>query len=215
MAAINSRLKVGTTPVNPVLTSQWNTAQTQLDALSRDIALMKSLANRVASDSATTSYLLETTRATYGLSGAVDEDHRQLAILEDEVNRTVVLVDRLLNELSEDINRQSGYVGRERKNLTTLSVAVKNGELMGASLANRTYGTAPFPARVHPPCRAPRQPARQQSGLFPGEAEAAFQARPRGKGEDGTVFAGIDAKGDAPRPPVAPRTDQNGAAVDF
>ncbi len=150
VAAINSRLQVGTTPGNPVLTSQWNTAQTQLDALSRDIALMNSLANRVASDSATTSYLLETTRATYGLSGAVDEDHRQLAILEDEVNRTVVLVDRLLNELSEDINRQSGYVGRERKNLTTLSVAVKNGELMGASLANRAFGAAPFQARVRP-----------------------------------------------------------------
>ncbi|MDX1485240.1 MAG: hypothetical protein R3229_12245 [Alphaproteobacteria bacterium] len=147
VAAINSRLQVGTTPGNPVLISQWNTAQTQLDAISRDIAQLNSLANRVASDSSTSSYLLETTRATYGLSGAVDEDHRQLAILEDEVNRTVVLVDRLLNELSEDINRQSAYVGRERKNLTTLSVAVKNGELMGASLANRAFGAAPFQAR--------------------------------------------------------------------
>ncbi len=150
VAAINSRLQVGTTPGNPVLTSQWNAAQTQLDAISRDIALLNSLANRVASDSATTSYLLETTRATYGLSGAVDEDHSQLAILEDEVNRTVVLVDRLLNELAEDINRQSGYVGRERKNLTTLSVAVKNGELMGASLANRAFGAAPSSARSRP-----------------------------------------------------------------
>ena len=147
VAAINSRLQVGTTPGNPVLTNQWNAAQTQLDAISRDIALLNSLANRVASDSATTSYLLETTRATYGLSGAVDEDHSQLAILEDEVNRTVVLVDRLLNELSEDINRQSGYVGRERKNLTTLSVAVKNGELIGASLSNRAFGAAPAVTR--------------------------------------------------------------------
>ncbi len=147
VGAINSRLQVGTTPGNPVLVVQWNAAQTQLDAISRDIALMNSLANRVASDSATTSYLLETTRATYGLSGAVDEDHTQLAVLEDEVNRTVVLVDRLLNELSEDINRQSAYVGGERKNLTTLSVAVKNGELMGASLANRAFGVA-VPSRM-------------------------------------------------------------------
>jgi hypothetical protein len=150
VAAINSRLQVGTTPGNPVLTTQWNAAQTQLDGISRDIALLNSLANRVASDSATTSYLLETTRATYGLSGAVDEDHRQLAILEDEVNRTVVLVDRLLNELSEDINRQSGYVGRERKNLTTLSVAVKNGELMGQSLSNRAFGATPIQGRGSP-----------------------------------------------------------------
>lgn len=152
VAAINSRLQVGTTPGNPVLMSQWNTAQIQLDGVSRDIANMNSLANRVASDSSTASYLLETTRATYGLSGAVDEDHRQLAILEDEVNRTVVLIDRLLNELSEDINRQSAYLGNERKNLTTMSVAIKNGELLGSSLANRAYDVQPYQAR---PSRGP------------------------------------------------------------
>ena len=65
VAAINSRLQVGTTPGNPILVSQWNTAQIQLDGVSRDIANMNSLANRVASDSSTASYLLETTRATY------------------------------------------------------------------------------------------------------------------------------------------------------
>jgi hypothetical protein len=151
VAAINSRLQVGTTPGNPVLLSQWNSAQTQLDGISSDIATMNSLANGVASDSSTSGYLLETTRATYGLSGAIDEDHRQLAILEDEVNRTVVLIDRLLNELSEDINRQSAYVANERKNLTTLSVAVKNGELLGSSLANRAFAPAPFQSAAAAP----------------------------------------------------------------
>ena len=144
VAAINSRLQVGTTPGNPVLVSQWNTAQVQLDQISGDIARMNTLANAVASDSAMAGYLLESTRATYGLTGAVDEDHRQLAILEDEVNRTVVLIDRLLNELSEDINRQSNYIGNERKNLTTLSLAIKNGEILGTSLSNRAFAsTAP------------------------------------------------------------------------
>lgn len=152
VAAINSRLQVGTTPGNPILTSQWNTAQTQLDGVARDIAEMNSLANRVAADSTTASYLLETTRATYGLSGAVDEDHRQLAVLEDEVNRTVVLIDRLLNELSDDINRQSAYLGNERKNLTTLSLAIKNGEMLGSSLANRAYDVQPYQSR---PSRGP------------------------------------------------------------
>ncbi len=152
VAAINSRLQVGTTPGNPILVAQWNTAQTQLDGVARDIGEMNSLANRVAADSTTASYLLETTRATYGLSGAVDDDHRQLSILEDEVNRTVVLIDRLLNELSDDINRQSSYLGNERKNLTTLSIAVKNGELLGSSLANRAYDVQPYQAR---PSRGP------------------------------------------------------------
>lgn len=142
IAAINSRLQVGTTPGNPFLVNQWNVAQSALNRIDNDITRMNSLANAVAGTSTMSSYLLETTRAAYGLSGAVEEDHRQLAILEDEVNRTVVLIDRLLNELSEDINRQSSYVAAERSNLTALSLAIKNGEALGGSLSNRAYATA-------------------------------------------------------------------------
>lgn len=139
MAAINTRLQMGTTPGNPVLVNQWNQAQGELERLGGDISAMNSLANHVAGDASMSAYLLESARASYGLAGAIDEDHRQLAILEDETNRTVVLVDRLLNELSEDISRQTAYVGNERANLTTLSLSIKNGELYGSSLANRAY----------------------------------------------------------------------------
>ena len=142
VAAVNARLQLGTTPGNPVLVRQWNTAQSELDRIGVDIAAMNSLANSVAADSAMVSYLLETTRATYGLQGAIDEDHRQLAILEDETNRTLVLIDRLLNELSEDISRQTAYVGNERRNLTAISLAIKNGEYYGQSLSSRAYLSA-------------------------------------------------------------------------
>ncbi len=142
IAAVNARLQLGTTPGNPVLVSQWNTAQSELDRIGLDIAAMNSLANSVAADSAMVSYLLETTRATYGLQGAIDEDHRQLAVLEDETNQTLVLIDRLLNELSEDISRQTAYVGNERRNLTAISLAIKNGEYYGQSLSSRAYLSA-------------------------------------------------------------------------
>jgi hypothetical protein len=112
------------------------------DRIGTDIAAMNSLANLVANDSSLAAWLLESARATYGLAGAIDEDHRQLAILEDETNRTVVLIDRLLNELSEDISRQTTYVGNERRNLTVLSLAIKNGELFGPNLANRAFASA-------------------------------------------------------------------------
>jgi hypothetical protein len=142
VAQINAKLQVGTTPGNPILVNQWTQAQSILERIDGDVSSMNSLANSVASDSSLAAYLLEATRATYGLSGAVDEDHRQLAILEDEVNKTVVTIDRLLNELSDDTSRQSLYLARERSNLATLSVAIKNGELFGTSLANRAYSTA-------------------------------------------------------------------------
>lgn len=139
ISAINARLQVGTTPGNPVLVRQWNQAQSELSQITNDINAMNNLATEVASDSSMTAYLLESTSAAYGLSGAIEEDWRQLATMEDEVNRSVVMVDRLLNELSDDIKRQSNYLSRERSNLATLAVAIKNGEIYGSSLSNRAF----------------------------------------------------------------------------
>lgn len=142
IAAINSRLQIGTTPGNPVLLGQWRSAQQELERLSANVSNLNALANDVAADSAMSAYLLESARATYGLTGAIDEDHRQLAILEDETNRTVVLIDRLLNELSEDISRQTAYIGTERRNLQATAAAIQNGEILGQSLFNRAFANA-------------------------------------------------------------------------
>ncbi len=141
-AAIESRLQIGTTPGNPVLVSQWNSAQAELDRMAGDIAAMNTLANQVAANASSAAYILESARAAYGISGAIEADHRNIAILEDETNRTVVLVDRLLNEINEDVSRQTAYIGTERASLTTLSLAIKNGELPGMSLGSRAYAAA-------------------------------------------------------------------------
>ncbi|MDP6707979.1 MAG: hypothetical protein QF893_16675 [Alphaproteobacteria bacterium] len=139
VAAIQAKLQLGTTPGNPVLVSQWNAAQAELDRMSTDIAAMNTLANEIASNSSLAAYILESARASYSVAGAIDEDHRQIAILEDETNRTIVLIDRLLGEINEDAARQTAYIGTERSNLATLSMAVKNGELFGTSLFSRAY----------------------------------------------------------------------------
>lgn len=148
LGGIEARLQVGTTPGNPVLGNEWNLAQQQLETVNADIGRMNNLANRVAADAAMSSYLLESTRAAYGLSGAIDEDHRQLGVLEDDVNKTVVLITRLLDELSQDIARQSTYVANERSNLNTLALAIKNGELYGNSLASRAFTSTTISAAV-------------------------------------------------------------------
>lgn len=138
LSAINSRLQVGTTPGNPILLQQWNSASVELDKINDDIARMNGLANETSQAATLAAYLLDSVRATRGLSGAVDEDHRQLTVLEDETNRTVVLIERVLTELSQDITRQQSYLGNERSNLNLLAIAVKNGQFYGTSLANRS-----------------------------------------------------------------------------
>jgi hypothetical protein len=144
VARINTRLQLGTTPGNPELVEMWNRARQRLGTVEQTVNEMNQLSNSVSSTARLASYLLESVQAAYGLSGAVETDHEQLAVLEDSTNRTVVLIDRLANELSSDIARQNSYLQRERANLSTLSLAVKNGEFYGESLSNQAYG-APTP----------------------------------------------------------------------
>ena len=139
VAEINAKLQIGTTPGNPVMVQRWNEAQNQLEQIAARLPLLNRLSNDSAAEFAMVGYILDTVRATYSVSGAVDEDHDQLRLLEDSVNRTVVVIDRVLNELSADVSRQSIYVSNERSNLLAISLAVKNGELYGTSLANRAF----------------------------------------------------------------------------
>ncbi len=107
----------------------------------------------MSTDSALAGYLLESVRAAYNLSGAVEEDHRQLAILEDEVNRTVILIDRLLTEINGDAQRQTAHIARERQNLNTLALAIKNGEAYGGNLSviADARASAPIASATAPP----------------------------------------------------------------
>ncbi|MEO5337722.1 MAG: hypothetical protein H7841_12635 [Magnetospirillum sp. WYHS-4] len=141
MAAINARLQVGTTRGNPILVQQFGAAQQDLDRVAIDVSEMNKLAQAAGGDANMVNYLSERTHSTFQVSGAVDEDHKQLAVLEDETNRTAVLVDRLMKEVTDDVRRQTNYIASERGNMNVVASAIKSGEFMGASLPNRA-GTA-------------------------------------------------------------------------
>ncbi|HEX4106475.1 MAG TPA: hypothetical protein VHX92_09610 [Rhizomicrobium sp.] len=132
-ARITTRLQVGTTKGNPELVGEWNAAQTSLDSLSNNINQLSALGTDVTGDSSTAHFVLDQISATFNVSGAVDEDHRQLSLLEDETSQTIVLIDRLLGEVSSDVQRQTAYVANERSGLTVLASAIKNGELYGGT----------------------------------------------------------------------------------
>jgi hypothetical protein len=141
IAAVNARLQVGTTRGNPILVQQFNSAQADLDRIAADITEMNALAARIGNNSTMSSFLLESAKASFAVSGAVDEDHRQLAILEDEVSRTDVLIARLLKEVSDDVRRQTNYVATERANLNIVSAAIRTGEIFGGSLINKALAS--------------------------------------------------------------------------
>jgi len=143
VATINTQLQTGTTPGNPRLVQKLNTAQGNLDRMSQSVADLNTMAVEAANAASMGSYLLEACRSAYGLSGAVEEDHVELALVEDEVNSQIVVIDRLLNEVNDAITRTAAYLSAERSNLRTLSLAVTNGDYYGPSLAGRPFSSAP------------------------------------------------------------------------
>lgn len=136
---VSAKLQTGTTPGNPLVTQQWNSAQAELDRLADGVGRLNNLSSAVAANASLAAFLLDQTRSSYSISGALDEDHRALAALEDEINRSTVSIDRLMAELSDEVSRQNGYVSAERRNMTALAVAIKSGQFFGSSLSTRSF----------------------------------------------------------------------------
>jgi hypothetical protein len=134
VGGIRSRLQMGSTPGNPELLAQWNQAQTQLTQIDSDVQTLNKLSALVSADAAASSYLLDSIRASYALSGALEEDHLALRTLEDEVNQNAIVIDRALTGLNDEINRQQQYVTSERTSLVALASDINAGQ---------SYGLAP------------------------------------------------------------------------
>jgi hypothetical protein len=157
VGGIRSRLQMGSTPGNPELLAQWSQAQTQLTQIDADIATLNQLSAQVSGDAGTSSYLLENIRAAYGLSGALEDDHRQLRLLEDEVNQNAIVIDRALLSLNNEINRQANYVTTERTSLVQLAADINTGQSFPAT-GTRRATTQRAVASVTPASFADKRP---------------------------------------------------------
>lgn len=142
VATINTQLQSGTTPGNPRLLERLGAAQDALETLSGNVSDLNGLALQIADAASIAGYLQESSRAAYGLTGSVEEDYSRLAQLEDSISSTAVLIERLLNNVNDDITRSSAYLSSERGNLRTMSLAIANGDLYGRSLSNRPFLSA-------------------------------------------------------------------------
>ncbi len=142
VATISTQLQSGTTPGNPRLVKRLTEARELLETLAGDVTAFNDMAVQISSAASMSSFLLESARATYSLSGAIEEDHVRLAQMEDAVNNTIVIIDRLLNNVNDDITRTVSYLNSERENLRVLSLAVNAGDLLGKSLSNRPFSSA-------------------------------------------------------------------------
>ena len=127
VAEIETKLQVGTTPGNPHMFEKLAKAENNIQVMNTNSAALNQLSAKISADTANTDYLVEAIRSAYSISGAVDEDHRQLRILENEAGQTSILMHSLLNEINSDINRQQQYVKTANSNIANLSSAIRVG----------------------------------------------------------------------------------------
>ena len=101
VAAIAARLQIGTTPGNPILLNQYESAQTELAEVSAQGQTLVDVGNQIALLSTRVSYLLEQARSAKKLRGAVDQDHRNLSAFQDTLKRRSIDVLSMLEDLNE------------------------------------------------------------------------------------------------------------------
>ncbi|WP_291297857.1 hypothetical protein [Elioraea sp.] len=154
---VTARLQVGTTPGNPELIAQLNEAQGLLGQLDQNLSRLSGLSTRVASNASSAGFLQNSIRSAFRLSGGIDQDHRNLDALEDDTSRTIVTIDRLLNEITDDISRQSAAVASERRTIGSLGLAINSGRMFGAPLSQR-IATSPALQPRPAPAAATRRP---------------------------------------------------------
>ncbi len=130
-SAIRSRLQIGTTPGNPILVGQWNDAQRALEDIQNNVNNLQIVNNRVTADAALITHLKNAINSSFFISGAIHEDHNQLKVLNDDVQRTSVLYARLMDELEEKISREIQILNAERQYMKELSADVEVGKFGG------------------------------------------------------------------------------------
>jgi hypothetical protein len=128
-AAIMTHLQVGTTRSNPEVVAQWNAAQAALDDLTANLNSLGGLASQVDADSNSVRQTLSQITVTYDLPGQLDEDHRQLTVLDLETQQMWVSYRRLYKNVTWDVPSQTNFLANERASLADLAGAIKRGNL--------------------------------------------------------------------------------------
>jgi hypothetical protein len=99
----------------------WQRAQAQLRAISAALDEINGLSGEVAKNIAFSAYLLQSIRAAGTAPDAVDEDRRQLQVLEGATAQTSASLDQLLGTMQQSVLRQSHFLGMEGAKLAQMA----------------------------------------------------------------------------------------------
>ncbi|MCL2439840.1 MAG: hypothetical protein FWD15_05015 [Alphaproteobacteria bacterium] len=132
VAQISAKLSQGTTPGNPELMDQWRIARSRLENVSEIAFDLKRLVADIESDASMVDYMVGSIRASFAIRGATEDEHKQLAALEEEAKSIGVEIESFARNVDREAERQIAYVEGERANLNDLALNIRNGRLFGS-----------------------------------------------------------------------------------
>ena len=111
-----------------MLVGQWNDAQRALEDIQNNVNNLQIVNNESNCRRSTYRSFKKCYRLKFFISGAIDEDHNQLKVLRDDVQRTSVLYERLMTELDDKISREIQILNDERQYMKDLSRDIEVGK---------------------------------------------------------------------------------------
>ena len=127
MAAMETKLQLGTTPANPKMVALYNNAQNVLQENETAVEGLNTLSADTAALGTQLAALISSLRETYTVPGALDEDHANLRVLENGAEQTAVAVKNMMAEVMIDSAQQKSAVQNARARLLGMNNAIAHG----------------------------------------------------------------------------------------
>ncbi len=127
VGSIESKLQIGTTPNDTNLRNRLRQAQNNVQTISVNTNALNSLSIKAANDADSATYLVDSIRAAFNLSGADDKDHRRLRNLLNKAEQLLLTVNRTGDEINGDSAHRQQYLISAQKQLARLSAAIRVG----------------------------------------------------------------------------------------
>lgn len=127
MAAMETKLQLGTTPANPKMVALYNNAQNVLQENESSLESLNNLSADTAALGTRLAALISSIRETYVVPGALDEDHADLRVLENAAEQTAVAVKNSMAQVMIDSAQQKAATQNARARLLGMNNAIAHG----------------------------------------------------------------------------------------
>lgn len=127
ISAVETKLQAGTTPGNPNMYAMLQQAQGNVQTMFANANALENLSNKTADILTSVNYLENSIAAAFSISGAVDEDHKQLRELQNDAMTTAQKAAALNESVSAAANFQQQSAIQASQEVNALHESVKNG----------------------------------------------------------------------------------------